>query len=247
MCDGDSLIIKPLVSYGVPSYKYDWIITPALPSVTVLPDNSINLKRRVSSTIYLKLTDKNKCIDYDTIKVKLVPLPFVDLGPDQRICTYQEALIVASTEDTSVYEWTPRDVITWGRVVGHVWASVKGKYSVKVSDSIYGCFSVDTMELFVNDTVKAIAKPDKEICIFDTLKLKGVRLPKGYIKAVTWKDNTGILSNDSLYSIKITTASPKQYEYHVRITQGGVTCESKDTINVLVNLLPTFNFKGILN
>ena len=245
MCDGDSLIIKPLVSYGVPSYKYDWIITPALPSVTVLSDNSINLKRRVSSTIYLKLTDKNKCIDYDTIKVKLVPLPFVDLGPDQRICTYQEALIVASTEDTSVYEWTPRDVITWGRVVGRVWASVMGKYSVKVSDSIYGCFSVDTMELFVNDTVKAIAKPDKEICIFDTLKLKGVRLPKGYIKAVTWKDNTGILSNDSLYSIKITTASPKQYEYHVRITQGGVTCESKDTINVLVNLLPTFNFKGI--
>ena len=245
MCDGDSLIIKPLVSYGVPAYKYDWIISPALPSITVLPDNSINLKRRISSVIYLKLTDKNKCIDYDTIKVKLVPLPFVDLGPDQRICTYQEALIVASTEDTSVYEWTPSDIITWGRVVGHVWASVAGKYSVKVSDSIYGCFSTDTMQLFVNDTVKAIAKPNKEICIFDTLKLKGARLPKGYTKVVTWKDNSGVVSNDSLYSIKITTATPKQYEYHVKITQGGVTCENKDTINILVNLLPTFDFKGI--
>lgn len=239
MCDGDSLIIKPLISYGVPAYKYDWTVSPALPSITVLPDNSINLKRRISSTIYLQLTDKNKCIDYDTIKVKLVPLPVVNIGPDQRICTYESVMLDAGHKDTMMYEWNTTDAYRT------LFVNVVGKYSVKVSDSIYRCFSRDTMQLFVNDTVKAIAKPDREICIFDTLKLKGIRFPKGYSKSVTWKDNSGILSNDSLYNIKITTATPKQYEYHVKITQAGVTCEDKDTINVLVNLLPTFNFKGI--
>jgi gliding motility-associated-like protein len=239
MCDGDSLIIKPLISYGVPTYKYDWTINPALPSVTVLPDNSINLKRRVSSTIYLKLTDKNKCIDYDTIKVKLVPLPIVNIGPDQRICTYQSIMLDAGHKDTMMYEWNTTDIYRTVPV------NVAGKYSVKVSDSVYRCFSRDTMQLFVNDTVIANANPDREICIFDTLKLKGSRSPKGYSKVVTWKDNSGILSNDSVYTTKIITSTPKQYEYYVKITQGGVTCEDKDTINVLVNLLPTFNYKGI--
>ena len=239
MCDGDSLIIKPLISYGVPTYKYDWTISPALPSVTVLPDNSINLKRRVSSTIYLKLTDKNKCVDYDTIKVKLVPLPIVNIGPDQRICTYESIMLDAGHKDTMMYEWNTTDIYRTVPV------NVAGKYSVKVSDSIYRCFSRDTMQLFVNDTVIANATPDREICIFDTLKLKGSRSPKGYSKVVTWKDNSGILSNDSVYTTKIITSTPKQYEYYVKITQGGVTCEDKDTINVLVNLLPTFNYKGI--
>jgi len=239
MCDGDSLIIKPLISYGVPAYKYDWIVSPALPSVTVSPDNSITLKRRVSSTIYLKLTDKNKCVDYDTIKVKLVPLPGANLGPDQRICTYSSVVLDAGHKDTMMYEWNTTDIYRTIPV------NVAGKYSVKVSDSVYRCFSRDTMELFVNDTVKAIAKPNREICIFDTLKLKGDRLPRGYTKSVTWKDNTGILSNDSLYKVRITTSTPKQYEYHVKISQSGVTCEDKDTINVLVNLLPTFDFKQI--
>jgi len=239
MCDGDSLIIKPLISYGVPTYKYDWNISPALPSVTVSPDNSIVLKRRVSSTIYLKLTDKNKCIDYDTIKVKLVPLPIVNIGPDQRICTYQSIMLDAGHNDTMMYEWNTTNIYRTVPV------NVAGKYSVKVSDSIYGCFSTDTMELFVNDTVIANANPDREICIFDTLKLKGSCSPKGYSKVVTWKDNTGVISNDSVYTSKIMTSNPKQYEYYVKITQGGVTCEDKDTINVLVNLLPTFDYKGI--
>lgn len=239
MCDGDSLIIKPLVSYGVPTYKYDWIINPALPSITVLPDNSINLKRRVSSTIYLKLTDKNKCVDYDTIKVKLVPLPIVNIGPDRRICTYESIMLDAGHKDTMMYEWNTTDIYRTIPV------NVAGKYSVKVSDSVYRCFSRDTMQLFVNDTVIANANSDREICIFDTLKLKGSRSPKGYSKVVTWKDNTGIISNDSVYTSKIMTSTPKQYEYYVKITQGGVTCEDKDTINILVNLLPTFDFKGI--
>jgi gliding motility-associated-like protein len=138
-----------------------------------------------------------------------------------------------------MYEWNTTDIYRTVPV------NVAGKYSVKVSDSIYGCFSRDTMELFVNDTVIANANPDREICIFDTLKLKGSRSPKGYSKVVTWKDNTGVISNDSVYTSKIMTSNPKQYEYYVKITQGGVTCEDKDTINVLVNLLPTFDYKGI--
>jgi hypothetical protein len=240
VCAGDSLLIKPLIAYGYQPFKYHWE-SPIDSFKKKDTLDHFSIKPIKPTTVLLKLTDKNKCVDVDTINIWYQPLPRVNLGPDKRICTYQSITLDAKNADTLKYYWTPGGDSTRTKVV-----NVAGKYIAKVIDSL-GCNTSDTMELFVNDTVVAFAGPDREICIFDTLKLKGSRLPKGRTKVDGWRDlntNTNV-SNDSLYKVIITTPTPKQYEYYVKITQNGITCENRDTINVLVNLLPTFDFKGI--
>jgi gliding motility-associated-like protein len=241
LCNGDSLIVKPIIANGVPSYKYVWNFIPALPSPFYINNQTISLKRNTNTTVYIKLTDSNKCVDYDTIKVKVIPLPVVNIGPDRRICTYDNIVLDAQNADTMMYEWNTGD---FTRLIN---VNIANKYSVKVSDSVYRCFSRDTMQLFVNDTVIAIAKPDREICIFDTLKVKPSRKPIGYTRTITWKDlNTGgTVSNDSSFKIRINTLTTRNYEMYLKVTQGGIMCEDKDTLIVSVNALPTFQFNGL--
>jgi gliding motility-associated-like protein len=241
ICYGDSLLIKPIIANGVPSYKYNWNFIPALPSPIYFNNQTILLKRTINTTIYVKLTDSFKCVDYDTIKVKVIPLPITNIGPDKRICTYNSVTLDAQNADTMMYEWNTGDFTR------QITTNIAGKYSVKVSDSVYRCFSTDTMQLFVNDTVIAIAKPDKEICIFDTLKVKALRKPLGYTRIITWRDlNTGgIVANDSSFKLKINTLTTRKYEMYLKVNQSGVECEDVDTLTVSINNLPSFQFNGL--
>ena len=241
VCEKDSLIIKPLISNGVPTYKYNWIVIPALPSPLIINDSVISLKRNFSSTVIVQLTDKNKCVDQDTIKVKYVNLPIVNIGPDQRICTYKSVVLDAQHKDTVKYCWNTTDSSRTIQV------NIAGKYWVKVINPVYGCFAKDTMELFVNDTVVAIAKPNREICIFDTLKVKANRKPLGYTRLIIWKDiNSGnIMSNDSSFKLKVNNLNTLNYEMYLQVSQGGVACEDRDTLTVTVNNLPSFKFNNI--
>ena len=241
VCAGNSLMIEPKISYGVPSYKYRWEV----PINTFDPKDTLdkyNLFKPTKSTrMVLQLTDKNKCVDRDTIFVLYQPNPIVDIGPDQRICTYESVTLDAQNADTMRYYWQPN-----GDSTRTITTSLAGKYIAKVIDHL-GCNTSDTMELFVNDTVIAIAKPDREICIFDTLKVKGMRRPVGYPKQVVWKDlnNGATVANDSAFKVKITAMAERNYEMFLKVTQGGHTCEDRDTFNLQVNALPTFQFNNI--
>ena len=241
VCEKDSLIIKPLISNGVPAYKYNWIVTPAMPPPFIINDSTISLKRNFSSTVIVQLTDKNKCVDQDTIKVKYINLPIVNIGPDQRICTYKSVVLDAQHKDTMKYYWNTTDSARTIQV------NIAGKYWVKVINPVYGCFAKDTMELFVNDTVIALAKPDKEICIFDTLKVTAKRKPIGYTRFIIWKDiNSGtIMANDSSFKLKINNLTTRNYEMYLQVNQGGVVCEDLDTLIVTINNLPSFKFNNI--
>ncbi len=241
VCAGNSLMIEPKISFGVPTYKYRWEV----PINTFDPKDTLdkyNLFKPTQSTrMVLQLTDKNKCVDRDTIFVLYQPNPIVDLGPDQRICTYESVTLDAQNNDTMRYYWQPN-----GDSTRTITTSIAGKYIAKVIDHL-GCNTSDTMELFVNDTVIAIAKPDREICIFDTLKVKGMRHPVGYPKQVVWKDlnNGSTVANDSAFKVKITAMAERNYEMFLKVTQGGHTCEDRDTFNLQVNALPTFQFNNI--
>ena len=241
VCAGNNLTLEPKVANGVPSYKYKW----ESPTGTFNPKDTLSkftlVKPSANTNIVLTLTDSKKCVDTDTIFVKYQLNPVVDLGPDKRICTYQTAIFDAQNDDTMRYYWLP-----YGDSSRTIEVNVAGKYIAKVIDHL-GCNTSDTVLLFVNDTVTAIAKPDREICIFDTLKVKGMRKPVGYPKQVVWKDiGTGAtVANDSSFNLKISTMTERNYEMNLKVTQGGVTCEDQDTFNLLVNALPTFVFNNI--
>ncbi|MES2616229.1 MAG: hypothetical protein V4613_00005, partial [Bacteroidota bacterium] len=240
VCAGDSLTLKPIIANGLPKFMFRW----ESPLGSFKPKDTFQaftIKPTFSTSIFLRLTDKNKCVDMDTIKVHYQPLPIVNIGPDRRICTYQNITLDAQNDDTLRYYWQPDGDSTRLKTV-----NVAGKYFVKVIDHL-GCNRSDTMQLFVNDTVIAIAKPDRQICILDTLKVKAQRKPLGYSRQIFWTDlNTGLqVASDSAFKVKIIQPAERKYDMYLRVTQGGITCEDRDTLIVTVNPLPTFKFAGL--
>src|SRR5574343_32670 len=199
VCAGNSLTLEPSIKHGYPAYKYRW----ESPRGTHNPKDTFKaytIFKPIDSTyVVLKLTDGKKCTESDTIFVKYQPNPVVNIGPDQRMYTYQFVILDAQNADTMRYYWLPN-----GDSSRTILASVAGKYITKVIDHL-GCHTSDTMQLFVNDTVVAIAGLDREICIYDTLKVKGQRRPLGYPKQVIWKDlGTGAtMANDSAFNLRI--------------------------------------------
>jgi hypothetical protein len=233
VCAGNSLTLTPSIAFGIPAYQFNWQVPlgtagPTTSSITVTPTATMR--------VGLTLTDNNKCVDRDTVLIRYIKNPVVDIGPDKRICTYGLVILDAQNNDTVIYQWNT------GEETRNIGINIAGKYIVKVLDSIYKCHASDTMQLFVNDTVVAIAGPDREICLNDTLKVSAQRRPKGYTKQIVWRDlNTGgIMASDSAFNSRITTTATRDYELYLRINQGGVICEDRDTFNLTVNPLPTF-------
>ncbi|HEY1045624.1 MAG TPA: hypothetical protein VGF79_04240, partial [Bacteroidia bacterium] len=241
VCAGNSLTVKPNIANGIPRYQYAW----ESPRGTKNPQDSLDqftlVKPKQDTEIILKLIDKNNCIDMDTIKVAYKLNPTVNIGPDKRICTYESIELDAQNDDTLKYYWQPN-----GDSTRKITVNIAGKYIAKVIDKL-GCNASDTMELFVNDTVIASAGPDREICIQDTLKVNGVRTPKGYPRSIIWKDlNTGgTVATDSSFKLKMTSSVKRNYEMTLKVNQSDVVCTDIDTFELLVNKLPTFIFAGL--
>jgi gliding motility-associated-like protein len=240
VCAGDKITLKPIVANGVPNYRFQW----ESPLGTKNPKDTLSeftIQPNAPTRVVLTLTDSKKCVDKDTIKVNYQPNPIVDIGPDKRICTYNSIVLDAQNADTMRYYWLPN-----GDSSRTIEVNIAGKYIAKVIDTL-GCYTKDTMELFVNDTVVAIAKPNKEICINDTLKITGKRRPNGYTRNIVWKDlNTNAtMANDSSFKTVIKTMDSRKYELYLKVNQSGVVCEDKDTFTLTVNALPTFKFKGL--
>ncbi|MCC6818269.1 MAG: hypothetical protein IT245_05220, partial [Bacteroidia bacterium] len=67
VCEGQSLTLKPEIENGIPSYHYHW----ESPLDSFNNKDTLNqftlFKPKSSSTIMLELTDKNQCLDRDTI------------------------------------------------------------------------------------------------------------------------------------------------------------------------------------
>lgn len=237
-CYGETLTLGPRISNGIPSYSFLWARpTQHTPGDTL---STLQVKIVQDTTLSLQITDINQCTDSDTIRVFMKKLPIVDVGPDKRLCTYQDYTIDAQHADTVDYYWLPTFDTTRTLKVNKA-----GIYKVQVQDTTWGCYGYDEMELFVNDTVVAIAPPDMEICWGKNASIKADGRPKQYTTLFTWRDinkNVG-LGNDTLL-----IQSPKTdncYSLHMQVTQSGLQCEDYDTVCVKVNPLPVFTLDQI--
>ncbi|MBC7426132.1 MAG: hypothetical protein H7321_06315, partial [Bacteroidia bacterium] len=246
VCEGDSFSVKPIIAYGLAPYTFKW----ESPAGTFNPKDTFQrfaLKPKGNVQIKLTLTDKNKCVDADTILVRYILNPRVNIGPDRRICTYENVVLDAGHADTQRYYWQPGGDSTRLKTI-----NVAGRYIAKVIGKL-GCFGRDTMNLFVNDTVVPLAGPDKEVCHNDTLKVTAKRRPVGYSRLYKWTDvGTGLqVASDSLLKLKATNASvngtiiKKKYELWLQVNQGGHACIGVDTLAADWNPLPQFLYQGI--
>jgi len=250
-CFGSTMKLKANVLFGKPNYKYYWtrIVKDTGNSPwkseyhidgDTLSDLSIpNINR--DSTVRIRITDGDGCIFYDTATIFLKPLPKLNIGPDQRICTYETATFDAQNADTVKYKWSTGDTTRT------LTTNLKGSYWVEVMETKWKCTQRDTAIVYVNDTVVSLAGNDQIICNQKNTEIAASHRPFLETGNYTWKDITGskTLGNSIKYTVKPNNtntpggvAQKFYYELYTKVTQGGHTCEDLDTMEIKVNTLP---------
>jgi len=250
-CKGTTINILPKVLNAKPTYKFSWsrlmvdTATKGFKNESRFPQDTLdnlsipNINR--DSAIRIKVTDGDGCIFYDTMTIFVKPLPVIGLGPDKRICTYETATFDAQNNDTVKYLWNSGDTTQ------KITKNVKGDYIVKVTEKRFKCIMLDTVALFVNDTVTAISGPDLTICNLSSSLLSAQHKPIAQTGSYIWKD---ITKNTVLGSNMGYTVTPKNtnsaggsaqlftYSLYVSVKQSNYTCEDYDTMVIKVNTLP---------
>jgi gliding motility-associated-like protein len=230
-CSGTEITLSPRIVNGPSPYLYQWSTTGGLRKGDTL--GFLVVKVTKDSTIFLSVKDKNGCLDEDTLKIYIKPLPIVDLGPDQRICTYEKTIFDANHKDTVKYMWSPTMDTTRTLLVHK-----NGKYKVRVTESKWKCYGEDSVFLFVNDTVVSSAGNDKNLCYKDTALIFGNGSPSSQTLNFSWRNISSNTPMGNLNSIRVYPSTDQCYELYLRVTQGGHSCEDKDTVCVKIISLP---------
>ena len=120
------------------------------PSSTLTDDTIFNPQAFPTDTTdyIVTITDANACIDIDTVKVIVNPLPTVDAGNNVDICIGDSIALTATGGD--IYAWSPNDSISDSTLFNPtVWPVVQTQYLVVVTDS-NGCINNDSVTVSIN-------------------------------------------------------------------------------------------------
>ncbi len=124
-CSGDSAVLCPIVSGGVPPYTYIWNTGAITSCITVTTSGSYSVT----------MVDVNGCSVTDVIVITVNPNPVINLGPDVFICDGASALLDAGPGFAS-YLWST------GEVTQTILVTSGGTYTVTVTN-INGCTGSD--------------------------------------------------------------------------------------------------------
>ncbi len=182
-----------------PGVTYKWNTGATTPTITVAD----------AGEYWVTLTNSKGCSATDVIKINRLPLPVVNLGPDETLCT-GDTKVLNATYPNSTYLWQdgstdPTFLIT---DAGRYWVDVTNEFGCTVRDEIWVPYLTRPAIELGNDTT---------LCYGDTLVI-GTQLP-GNVRYL-WQDG----STDALYKVtKPGTYKLKAYNQH---------CEATDEIIV---------------
>lgn len=157
LCYGESIKIPTYTIGGTQPYTYQWSNSSTL--------DKDNVEQPIASpkhttTYFLKIIDKNGCINYDTITIKVNPQLVVNAGRDTSVCINSaielNGFVSGGSSPYQFIEWFPKEFLINPYSLKPIFKSDKigvHKYVLEVTDSS-GCKSQS--EIFIN--VKPPAK-----------------------------------------------------------------------------------------
>src|SRR5690606_38030268 len=160
------------------------------------------------------------CPGTDQIDIGLQPLPVVDLGPDQTICTGEQAIFDASTPGAT-YLWQD------GSTGPTFTATTAGPVSVDVT--VNGCTAGDAANVIENPLPIVDLGPDQTVCP-GTVATLNATLP-----GATYRWNDG--------SSGSTLQTDQPGTYWVDVTVNGYT--SADTVSIGNFTLPVIDIADV--
>jgi gliding motility-associated-like protein len=223
ICEGQSFNLKAVAKYGHLPYRYIWNTGNANDTLTTL-----QVSPAATRLYRIQVTDSSGCTNTDSMLLTVRTLPPADIGPDQRICSYQD--IELETDSGYYYLWSHQALTTHKITVKD-----SANYWVRVTDSM-GCRNYDTMRLRVNAPVIIAPFGNVGVCLGDTITLTGTG--GDYY---TWTNLSNNISTTGK-TLAISPANTVSYELIAEKTYMGVTCLDIDTFKVTVNYSTPITF-----
>lgn len=185
-------------------------------------------------TVQLIATSGLACSDTFNLLVKVDSLPLLDAGVDQAYCIGDTTQLQANGAVS--YSWSPITGLSDPLIANpQVFVTTTTTYTV-TGTGANGCFTTDDVVITVNPLPVIDAGNDRTICIGDTVNIGGA--PSGPASAsYLWTPSTGLdfntIPNPSAFP-QVTT------KYFLEVVDGN-SCVSIDSIEIVVNPLPTIN------
>lgn len=212
---------------------------------TTLSDSAISnpVASPMTSTVYhVTVTNSFGCTNIDSVKVKLLPVPRINAGPDTSVClagaNFHTSVQLTATGGVS-YVWTPTAGLSNPNIANPVATPPPGNqtYAVTGTDT-NGCSKTDSLTIFdLDPALNLIVDTSKAICKFDTTTLNVLKQGNSYYN---WTPNIGI-SNPNSNSPFFFPLSTTTYIFTVQNY-----CYTKsDTATIVIHPLPPVATEGI--
>lgn len=204
ICDGDNTTL-----FAVGASSYSWSTGDNNASTVVSPTSNTTYSVIGNSPLGCQAPP-------EFVTVTVNPVPVVSLGPDLTVC--DSATIDAGPGGTLSYAWSN------GASTRNLTVTTSGTYQVTVMN-VDSCFSVDDINVTVNNTQAANLGTDQDICPGTS-----TTLTPGNFSSYNWSNGT------TGNSIQVQNAG----NYYVDVVDVN-GCPSTDTVNVNVWALLTGN------
>jgi len=188
----------------------------------------------ITTDYILTVTDNlTTCVNSDTVRVEVLPLPGAITGPAVPICIGDSIQIGSAAVLTNTYVWTPSTGLS-NDSISNPFANptVTTTYVLKETNTLTGCFKIDSVVVTVNPLPLATVTTAQTICLLQTV-LIGAPAVAG--NTYSWTPASG-LTNATDANPGASPAVTTTYVLTETISATG--CFKKDSVLVNVNPLP---------
>ncbi|MES2780541.1 MAG: LamG-like jellyroll fold domain-containing protein [Bacteroidota bacterium] len=143
LCLGDSIQLQ---ANGATTYTW-------LPIAGLSNTNISNPKASpLLTTDYIVKGEILACVDYDTVRVSVNPLPTVDLGSDTTKCIHETYTFNPTVANGDQYTWSPASLITDAAILNPTTSTTTPQqFVLKVRNTITGCENSDSVLVNINN------------------------------------------------------------------------------------------------
>lgn len=229
ICPYDSISIYTKAVSGTAPFSYYWA---SIPNTSPQPQTaSFYTKINSNSTFRVFVKDSNNCVAFDTVKISLNPMPYIDAGETDTVCPLVPFMLTATPDSgvqVSKYDWKGLDTLQ--TVTAQISNNTSQWYSVTATNQ-YGCTYTDSTQIKLF-AIGVYAGNYPPVCAGTSLQLKATANAGVAPFTYNW---VGTNINTNVVNIVVN----KDTAIVVRI-QDTLGCFAYDTAWIKANPLPTF-------
>ncbi len=153
-CAGDTVTLDATPSNQHGNETYEW----SKDGTVISGANGPTLDVTETGT-YVATVTNNVCTNYDTIYVHFQDPPPLDLGPDQIVCSYDDAVVASNITDGDAYIWEVNGT-TVNTTDTEITLSGTGEYDVVLTMTKGVCTVTDSVHVKILSPIVIDAQPE---------------------------------------------------------------------------------------